>query len=53
LILGLDRLLALLRRREETTEEPAAAARDDDVSVRIDAARTRLREEIPPRGDED
>jgi hypothetical protein len=53
LILGLDRLLALVRRGEETTEEPPAAARDDDISGRIDAARTRLREEIPPRDDED
>jgi hypothetical protein len=53
LILGLDRLLARVRGREETTEEPAATAPDDDVEGRIDAARTRLREEIPPRDDED
>jgi hypothetical protein len=57
-ILGLDRLLARVRGRddpmERVDEAPARAARsaapaaDDEMSARIDAARVRLREQIPP-----
>ncbi|HEX3317430.1 MAG TPA: hypothetical protein VHR88_05385 [Solirubrobacteraceae bacterium] len=53
MILGLDRLLARVRGRgrEERVEEeapPGPPARDDEVGERIDAARVRLREQIPP-----
>jgi hypothetical protein len=63
-IFGLDRLLARLRRRDEPEAAPAPArgaappvagapAVDDEVGERIDAARVRLREEIPPLSDAD
>jgi hypothetical protein len=65
-ILGLDRLLARLRGRDEPEPAPARAparraappvagapAVDEEVGERIDAARVRLREEIPPLSDAD
>jgi hypothetical protein len=52
-ILGLDRLLALVGRREKEEErEPGRPARDEELNGRIDAARERLREAIPPPEDE-
>jgi hypothetical protein len=51
-ILGLDRLLAVVGRREKEEEpKPGRATPDEELNGRIDAARERLREEIEPPDD--
>jgi hypothetical protein len=54
-ILGLDRLLARVRGRAKATPEPerGAVKADTEAEQRIDAARTRLRDEIAPREEEE
>lgn len=52
MILGLDRLLAVVGRREKEEEPtPGRAAPDEALNGRIDAARERLRREIDPPAD--
>ena len=55
MIRGLDRLLARVRGRDEAKPEPEpeAVKAESEVEQRIDAARTRLRDEIAPLEDED
>jgi hypothetical protein len=51
-ILGLDRLRALVGRREkDEAPAPGRPEADEQMDARIDAARTRLREQIDPRED--
>jgi hypothetical protein len=50
-ILGLDRLLAVIGRREKEGSKPGRPEADEELNGRIDAARERLREEIEPRED--
>jgi hypothetical protein len=54
-ILGLDRLLARVRGRAEAKPEPepGTVKADSAVEQRIDAARTRLRDEIAPLEEEE
>ena len=55
MILGLDRLLARVRGRAEAQPEPepGTVKADSAVEQRIDAARTRLRDEIAPLEEEE
>jgi hypothetical protein len=51
-ILGLDRLLAVVGRREKDEEpKPGHAQPDKELDGRIDSARERLRREIKPLED--
>jgi hypothetical protein len=54
-ILGLDRLLARVRGSAEAQPEPepGTVKADSAVEQRIDAARTRLRDEIAPLEEEE
>jgi hypothetical protein len=56
-ILGLDRLFARVRGRAEAKPEPepepGTVKADSEVEQRIDAARTRLRDEIAPLEEEE
>jgi len=52
-ILGLDRLVAVVGRRENEEEpKPGRAKPDKEINGRIDAARERLQQQIPPPDDE-
>ena len=55
MILGLDRLFARMRGRAEARPEPepGTVKADSEVEQRIDAARTRLRDEIAPLEEEE
>ena len=55
MILGLDRLLARVRGRAEAKPEPepGTGKADSEAEQRIDAARTRLRDEIAPLEEEE